>query len=213
MNTTTEPERDVVVLTGTIGSGKTAVGKILSALGANVVHADTLAHEVIAKGSPGYDEVVSRFGAAVLLPNGEIDRKALGRIVFDDVQERKALERIVHPRVRRLSEDRFRQGLKSGAPLVVYECPLFFESGLDSQPFRAVVTVVADEPLCIERICKRDSLTQAEATARLRQQLSAAEKSKRSSFVIENNGTEQELETEVRKLWPRLIAPETRPRR
>ncbi|MCA9556315.1 MAG: dephospho-CoA kinase, partial [Myxococcales bacterium] len=134
----------VVGLTGGIGSGKSTVAAILRALGAVVIDADVLAREAVAPGSPGLAEVVARFGPDILDPDGALDRRALGRHVFKDAAARADLNAIVHPRVGQLAAERIQAARDAGAPLVVYDVPLLYESGLEAG-FEAVIVVYVDE--------------------------------------------------------------------
>jgi dephospho-CoA kinase len=116
----------VLGLTGGIGSGKSAVARMLAELGAEIVDADRLAREVDAPGSERLAEIVSRFGSAVLDPRGELDRRALGRIVFNDEEARRDLNRIVHPRVAARTAEEIQARTSRGAKVVVYDIPLLY---------------------------------------------------------------------------------------
>jgi dephospho-CoA kinase len=191
-----------VALTGGIGSGKSLVGAYLEALGAVVVDSDQLARDVVERGSEGYDEVVSRFGDAIL-KNGEIDRAALARIVFDDEDARRDLETIIHPRVRAQADYIF-----SHAPsdaIVVNQIPLLFETkGADR--FDIVITVEANENLRIERAVAR-GLKEYEVRKRIASQATEDDRRSIADIVIVNDGSKEELLSTVERIWSEEILP------
>ncbi len=193
-----------VALTGTIGSGKSTVAALFKKLGAYVVSADDLAREAVKKSSEGLKQVVELFGKEILTPDGELDRKKLGTIVFSDGEKRKKLEEITHPTIRRLAKEAYEVGFKKGYPLYVYDCPLLFEAKLDSMGFKKIVLIKADNKTCIERIMKRDGLSKEDAENRLRAQYPIEEKEKRADIIIDNSSTLQHLENEVKKLFDLL---------
>jgi dephospho-CoA kinase len=179
-------------LTGGIASGKTTVARRFETLGIPVVYADELAREVVAKGTPGLEEIVATFGPEVLDGSGQLDRKALGARVFGDEAARRRLNAITHPRVAALSLQRFAEHFGGGAELVCYEVPLLVESGL-ADKLRPVVVVAAPEDVQVRRTMERDGLDEDAARARVRSQAPLAEKLKVADFVIENDGTKEDL--------------------
>ncbi|MCB0325888.1 MAG: dephospho-CoA kinase [Bdellovibrionales bacterium] len=193
----------VIVVTGTIGSGKSTACSILQHLGAVVISADVLARHVVAPESEGLARVVERFGPEILALDGSLDRKKLGTIVFRDSAALADLEAITHPRIRALAEQQFEQALREQAPLVIYDCPLYFEAGLDKLGFRKCVLIAANRERCLERIKARDSLSHQEAEARLDAQLPVEFKRQRADIVIENNGTIEELRQSLVELYHR----------
>ena len=191
-----------VALTGWIGSGKSLVGEYLQALGAIVVDADQLAREAIERGSEGYDEVVSRFGD-VILKDGEIDRAALARIVFDDPGARRELEAIIHPRVRARYEAIIARA--GGDAIVVNQIPLLAETNGASR-FDLVITIESEEQVRIDRAVAR-GLKEYEVRKRLSSQASEADRRKIAHIVIENDGSKEELLSKVEKIWEEEILP------
>lgn len=197
-------------LTGGIGSGKSTVAGLLRDRGVPVVDADALAREAVAAGSAGLAQVVDAFGQDVLDAAGDLDRKRLGALVFDNADDRRRLNAITHPIVRQLSQQRFAELDRQGVELAAYDVPLLFEVGLD-QVMRPVVVVNASEAAQIDRVVRRDGLSEAEARARIRAQLPLAEKRARADHVLENDGTLEELAVQVDALLARLRAGLARP--
>lgn len=198
---------EAVALTGTIGSGKSTVAGILKSLGATVVSADELAREAVKPGSAELLQIAEKFGAQVLLPDGSLDRKKLGEIVFSDPAKRKALEAITHPVIKQLAAKAFEHAKVSGAKLIVYECPLLFEAKLEGEGFRKIVLVTAPAELCLSRMIKRDKLSESEAKKRIASQLPIEEKRLRSDIIIENSGSLDELKARVVRLYSELAFP------
>jgi dephospho-CoA kinase len=179
-------------LTGGIGSGKSTVGRRFRERGVPVLDADQLAREVVAVGTPGLAAIVDRFGPEMLDAGGALDRKKLAARVFQNDDERRALNRITHPRVGELLAARTAELAARGEPLACYEVPLLFEAGLDAA-FRPVVVVDAPVAVQVDRTVARDGGSADDALARIRAQLPLAEKVRRADFVIDNTGSIAEL--------------------
>jgi dephospho-CoA kinase len=152
-------------LTGGIASGKTTVARILEREGVPVIDADQLARDVVAAGSPGLAAVVAEFGD-VLLPNGELDRKKVGAIIFADPDKRMRLNTIVHPLVAQASAARMQSLEAAGFSLACYDAALLVERGL-ADAFRPLVVVAASREVQRARLIQRDGLSEADADARL----------------------------------------------
>jgi dephospho-CoA kinase len=192
-------------LTGGIGTGKSTVAKLLRERGVPVVDADELAREVVAPGSAGLARVVEAFGPEVLAADGSLDRKAVGSLVFSDSEARKRLNAITHPLVRELSQARFAALDAQGVTLAAYDVPLLFEVGLDAV-LRPVVVVATSPATQLARVRARDGLSEAAVLARVAAQLPIAEKKQRADFVIDNDGTPDELGRAVDELVSKLRA-------
>ncbi len=192
-----------VGLTGNVASGKSTVARLWEGAGVPVIDADQLAREAVAPGTRGLAAVVERFGAGVLQEDGSLDRKALGTVVFRDPSERRALEAIVHPEVARLRTrwEEARRG--EGHPLVVAEIPLLFEAGMEDQ-VEVVVFVDAPAEVRRERLIRERGMDPAEADRVMEAQEDPAEKRRRSHFVLENEGTEEELAAAALDLLRRI---------
>ena len=191
-----------VALTGGIGSGKSLVGEILEQLGALVIDSDQLAREVIERGSPGYEEVVTAFGDSIL-SEGQIDRSKLAAVVFNESDLRKKLESIIHPLVREAAEKLARK-LPSGA-ILINQIPLLVESD-GAKRFDYVVTVSADEEIRRERLRLR-GLKDYEITQRMAAQVSDSEREKIANYIIRNDGSIDELTRAVEQLMANELLP------
>jgi dephospho-CoA kinase len=200
----------IVGLTGGIGSGKSTVAAMFEKLGAVVVDADAIVHELQARGQPLLDEIAAEFGPQVLAPDGALDREALGAIVFRDVDARQRLNRLVHPKVGAEFARRLQAARDAGAALVVLDIPLLFESrragssGASALPFDATVLVWVPRETQIERQLAREGYGQDEAERRVAAQMPIDEKRELADHVIDNSGSLAETERQVRELYAQL---------
>jgi dephospho-CoA kinase len=183
------------------------VGHILEREGAQVRDADELAHELIRSGGPLFDKIVERFGAGIIGRDGEIDRQILGRRIFADASDRKALEAFIHPEIIRVLRE-WIDGETGRGKNAVAILPLLFEVGWVDL-WDAVVCVASSEEVVIERL-KQRGLSELEARARLSAQMPLEEKAMKASHVIRNNGTLDSLEKRTREVW-QIIVREERP--
>jgi len=200
----------IVGLSGGIGSGKSTVSRQLAALGATVIDADAIVHELQAPGSPMLTEIAAAFGPGVIDAEGRLDRAALGAIVFRDAAARARLGAIVHPPVAAEIARRVDRARRQRVAVVVLDIPLLFEGRqagtrtAAALQFDATVVVWAPEPVQIERQITRDGCSREEALRRIRAQLPLHEKKALADFVIDNAGTPEETERQVRALWKTL---------
>lgn len=201
----------ILGVTGGIASGKSTVTKILASLGAAVVSADQLARQAVRPGTETLERLVRRFGPSILRPDGTLDRKSLGSLVFADGAARNDLNAIVHPAIAALAEARLQVLSSQGLPLIVYEAPLLFEAGA-AERVDAVLVVRLDEDLQLRRLRERDGLDEGAARARIASQMPQEEKVARADFLVDNSGSLQQTEEQVRRLFNRLVpgAPESR---
>lgn len=170
-----------------MASGKSSVAARWKARGLPIIDADEMAREIVAPGTSGLAEIVQMFGAEVLLPDGSLDRKKLGAVVFNDAEKRKKLELITHPRIAAGMMGRAAELEKQGEPFGCYEAALLVERGFGNF-CRPLVVVAADERTQIERAMRRDRLDEAEIKARLSAQLPLADKIAAADYVIDNGG-------------------------
>ena len=191
-----------IALTGGIGSGKSLVADLFSELGAICIDSDQLAREVIERGKPGFDEVISRFGDDIL-SDGEIDRGKLAAIIFQDSKARSDLEEIIHPKIREIAA---RITSRAGEDAVVInEIPLLFETQGQSR-FDLVITVESKDENRKSRLLSR-GLKGYEIDRRIAAQASRAERVSIADIVIENDGDMESLEKEVLRIWESEIKP------
>ena len=191
-----------VALTGGIGSGKSLVGEILEELGALVIDSDQLAREVIERGSPGYEEVITAFGDSIL-SEGQIDRAKLAAVIFKEKDLRKKLESIIHPLVREAAE-KLARNLPSGA-ILVNQIPLLVESD-GAKRFDYVITVSADEEIRRERLRLR-GLKDYEITERMAAQVADLVREKIANYILRNDGSIDELTRAVEELMANELLP------
>ncbi len=193
----------IIGLTGGIASGKSLVAGMLEEMGAVVIDADQLAREVVKPGTEPYRAIVENFGVKVIQPDGAIDRKALGRIVFTDPHARKRLEQITHPAIIKLAERRLDEERLKGTEIVFYMVPLLLEAGLASA-VDEIWIVYADESTQIERLMKRDNIGRDEALRKIAAQMPMDEKVRFGQVLIDNRGTPNETRRKVGELWREL---------
>ena len=191
-------------LTGGIATGKSFVLRCFAGLGVPVVDADVLARDTVAPGTAALDAIRTRFGGAVLTPDGSLDRGALARIVFRDRAARSDLEAIVHPAVYRRIGAWF-LALPPATALGMADIPLLFETG-HAPDFDAVVVCACSPEEQLRRLMARDGLPHADARARLNAQWPIHEKVARADYVIRTDDGMAETEREVRKTWEKLVA-------
>lgn len=193
----------VIGLTGGIGSGKSTVAKYLAECGAAVIDADKVGHEAFRKGTAAYRDVVETFGTEVTNQEGEIDRKILGKIVFENRQLRERLNRIMWSRIWEMIQSRIDEFRKQGKEVAVVEAFGFIEAGWHKLVDKVWVTVVP-EKLVIERLKEQRGLAEPEILSRIKSQMSTADRKKFADVVITNDGTPEELREKVNRLWKKL---------
>ena len=194
----------LVGLTGGIGSGKSTVARMLEERGAVVFDADLLAREAVEPGTQGHTAVIERFGADVLAPGGVLDREALASIVFADPSARRDLEQIVHPEVRRLFAEGS-EAYRDTDRIVVFSAPLLVESGMHTA-FEILVVVSATVATQIERLMRQRGMSEQAIRARIDAQAPLEDKAAVADFLVDNEGTLAELESQVERLWHDLSA-------
>jgi dephospho-CoA kinase len=200
----------IVGLTGGIASGKSTVARLLTELGATVIDADAIVHELQAPGRPLLAEMVAAFGAEILRADGSLDRAALGDRVFRDAAARERLGRIVHPVVGAEMLRRIAAARAAGARLIVLDIPLLFEgrargTGSAAQmDLDATILVTVPESVQVERQMARDGCDRDEALRRVRAQLPLEQKEPLADYVIDNSGSPAETERQVRAVFAAL---------
>lgn len=192
-----------VGLTGGIASGKSTVSAILAELGAVVIDADVLAREVVARGTPGLQAVVAEFGSDLLTSEGDLDRPAMGALVFADAGARKRLEEIIHPLVHRRGAQL--EAEASVDAVVVHDIPLLAEGGRAGS-FDAVIVVDVPPEIQVSRMVADRGWTREEAESRIAAQAARADRLAIATYVIDNTGTLAELRQQVAQVYASLVA-------
>ena len=180
------------------------MGRALEELGVKRLDTDQVAREVVDRGSPGLQAVVEQFGAGVLSPEGELDRQALAAIVFQDLRQRKQLERLLHPLIWERVE-KFVERCRAAGNHAVVEVPLLFENGRETD-FDAVWVVATTPELQRLRLAERNGWSPSEVEARVASQMALSEKIDRADTVIHNDGTPEDLVEQVREAWQREVS-------
>jgi dephospho-CoA kinase len=189
-----------VALTGGIATGKSHCLAVFKRLGAAVIDADQVARDVVAPGSDGLAVVVKQFGRSVLLPSGQLNRAALGMVIFADPAARQHLEDIIHPRVYATIE-RWFAALTD--PLGIADIPLLFETSRESD-FDLVVVAACRPDQQLARLMARTHLSEADARQRIAAQLPLADKVARAEYVIDTGGTMDQTATRTSAVWKKL---------
>jgi len=192
----------VIGLTGGIGSGKSIVAQFLAELGAVIIDADKVGHEVFKPGTEAWQEVVTTFGKQILNTKGEIDRKKLSEIVFGNPELLSRLNKIMHPKMNEVVKAKLKEYQRQGVEVVVLEAPLLIEAGWTSLADE-VWAVVAPKSAVSKRLTEK-GLSKKEALARIRSQLSTEERVKHAHVVINNDGDLDKLKAKVKNLWQEL---------
>jgi dephospho-CoA kinase len=191
----------VIGLTGNIATGKSLVGQVLARLGAEHIDADQLAHQVMARGQPAWQQIAATFGEGILQPSGEIDRHVLAKVVFSDARALAQLERIVHPRVIAHTRERI---AASAANVVVVEAIKLIESGMVIQLCDALWVVTAPREVQISRLMGQRGLSYEDAVLRIDAQPPQSDKTARADVIIDNGGTIKATERQVEQAWAEL---------
>ncbi|RWR05974.1 dephospho-CoA kinase [Siminovitchia fortis] len=189
----------IVGLTGGIASGKSTVSKLLEKRGFAIVDADIAARKVVEPGERAYMDIVEAFGSRVLLEDGTLNRAKLGSIVFQNEEERKKLNAIVHPAVRKKMKDWQEEAIESGKQTVILDIPLLYESKLTHLVEKTIVVFVNEETQ-LKRLMERNAFTEKEAKSRIASQMPLREKVELADAVIDNNGSIEETETQLDQL-------------
>jgi len=193
-------------LTGGIASGKSTVAAAFSALGARIIDADKIGHELLLSSSPVFAEVVSTFGRNILGGSGEIDRRRLGPLVFADPSKLEQLNAILHPRIIAAVEERVREcRAQDPAAVVIVDAALIYEAGIGGR-FRKMIVAWCRPEQQIERLIAKAGLPREEAERRIQSQIPAEEKRRRADFVIDCSGSLEEARRQVEALYPQLRA-------
>jgi dephospho-CoA kinase len=193
----------VIGLTGGIGSGKSTVSQFLAALGVVILNADEVGHEAFKPDTETWRQVVAAFGQQIVTPDGNIDRKKLGNMVFDNAESLSQLNQIMHPRMYDMVKAQLEEYRQQKTRMVVLEAPLLLEAGWTSLVDEVWVTT-APEATVLKRLKERSGMSQAESLTRIRSQLSSAERVRQADVIINTDCDLDELRSRVKELWQRL---------
>lgn len=197
----------LIALTGSIGSGKSAVAELLRENGALIIDADVLARNLLSPGTEAYHQTIALFGEGFVTSEGEINRRAVAERIFSDAAMRAKLEQILHPRVQQAFDSEVKR-LRAESPdsIIVYVVPLLFEAGRDLSQFDEIVVVSADPAVALARAAQRDGCSVESVRKRYEAQLPTEAKVARATIVIDNSGSREQLAVHVTELWNRLSA-------
>lgn len=185
----------IVGLTGGIGSGKSEALRCFGGLGADTMSLDAVARRALLRGAAAYRAVVRAFGPGVLDARGEIDRRALGRLVFGDLKARRRLERLTHPAIIRQMRRRIKAQRRG---VLVVDAPLLYEAALERE-FHMTMVVAASRGRRLARLRRRDGLPKAQLRLRMAAQLPLRDKVRRADVVLDNDGSREELRRKIRE--------------
>ncbi len=193
----------IIGLTGGTGSGKSTVSKFLAHLGAVVIDADKVGHEVFKPGTKAWQEVVDAFGQGIISADGTIDRRKLGEIVFSNPDARAKLNQVMHPLIYEQVKSRMEEYGRKGVAIIIVEAPLLLEVGWKSLVDEVWVTS-ASEATVIKRLKEQKGLLEAQSLARIRAQLTDEERIRQADVVIDTDCALDELKERVEALWRKL---------
>lgn len=189
----------IIGLTGGIASGKSMVSKMMKDLGITIIDADIEARLAVEQGEEAYKQIIQHFGKSILLNDGSINRPKLGEIIFNNEEERLALNNIVHPAVRKRMNEKKANAISKGETIIVMDIPLLFESNLTYMVDK-ILLVYVDEAIQLQRLMMRNNYSQEEAIVRIKSQMPLIEKKKKADTVIDNNGTIQETQRQLNQI-------------
>ncbi len=194
----------IIGLTGGIASGKGLVAGMLRDKGAHLIDADRIVHELLAFGEESWREVTERFGGRIQRPDGSIDRRKLGEIVFNDAAEREWLNSLLHPRVFQAFHAQVKRiASRSPDALIVFEAALLIETGFRKNMDRTIVVYASPEQQ-LSRLMARDRFSREQAEARIRSQMPLDEKRKHADFVIDNSGSREDTARQAQAVFEQV---------
>ena len=200
MSASRSVDKVIVGVTGSFGSGKSTVCAMMKELGAHVIDADRLAHLCLREDHPAYAKIVERFGKEVMTRGGRLSRRKLAGVIFSDGCARRALNKIVHPRVVRMMRDKIARAREE---VVVCDVPLLLEAGLEGM-VDMVVVVKAKEGIQVARLRRRSGSSDEEIRERIGAQMPLADKERLADFIIDNSYSRVQTRKQVERLWKKI---------
>ena len=194
----------IIGLTGGIACGKSTLSQALRDLGAPVIDADEISHCLTAPGGAALPAIREAFGGGVFDPEGNLDRRKLGGVIFSDGKSRQKLNDILHPLIFREMEERTQALERRGVPAVIWDIPLLFESGMEGRCGQVWCASLPQEEQ-LRRLINRDGLSRQQALNRINSQMPLDEKRRRSDVVIDTSGTVEQSAASIQKLYMELI--------
>jgi dephospho-CoA kinase len=192
-------------LTGGIASGKSTVSRMFQELGAYVLDADVVARQVVEPEQPAWREIVAHFGREILLADGHLDRKRLGAIVFQQPDERRILERIIHPRViEHINHQEHLLHQTEHDRIIIVDVPLLIEASMHTD-YATVIVVYASEATQLQRLMSREQLSEYSARQRLAAQMPLSEKLNYATHIISNDGTLAQTQQQVQAIYQEML--------
>jgi dephospho-CoA kinase len=195
----------VIGLTGGIASGKSTAARTLAELGARIVDADAVAREIVAPGQPALAEIVRTFGREMLLPDGTLDRKRLGAVIFAQADKRCALNAITHPRIAVETQARLGRLRDEGVPVAIYEAALLVENGVH-EALDGLIVVACAEATQLARLIARDGYTEADARVRITAQAPMADKIAAATWVVDTSGPLADTKKQLARIWEEILS-------
>jgi dephospho-CoA kinase len=195
----------VIGLTGGIASGKSTAARTLADLGARIVDADQVARDIVAPGQPALADIVRAFGRDMLQPDGGLDRKRLGALIFTDADKRGVLNAITHPRIAMETQTRLNKLREEGVPVAIYEAALLVENGVH-KAVDALIVVVCDETTQLARLIGRDGYSEADARARILAQAPVSDKIAAATWVVDTSGPLADTKKQLARIWEEILS-------
>jgi dephospho-CoA kinase len=195
----------VIGLTGGIASGKSTAARTLADLGARIVDADQVARDIVAPGQPALADIVRAFGRDMLQPDGGLDRKRLGALIFADADKRGVLNAITHPRIAMETQTRLNKLREEGVPVAIYEAALLVENGVH-KAVDALIVVVCDETTQLARLIGRDGYSEADARARILAQAPVSDKIAAATWVVDTSGPLADTKKQLARIWEEILS-------
>ncbi len=195
----------IIGLTGNIACGKSVVADMLKGLGASTIDADRIARCVVEPEKPGWKDIVAEFGRGILNPDGAIDRKKLGEIIFNNEAKRKALNSVIHPKIKEGILINLKKHENAKTSVVIIEAALIIENeGWLNTLVNGLIVVISDDEVQLKRLMERSGFSKEEALARVSSQMPTSQKVARADYVIDNSGSLDETMRQVKSIWGKI---------